>query len=909
METIRLSLFVMLCLGIHRSSSDILHRQKRTWIIDSFRVDEDYEGPFPYSLGKIKVEKKLVLFEIHGQGVDKEPTGILKINNSTGEIFVHGPVDYEKFKVLKLTFKAIDTHKHVIDTQLGIEIQIIDSNDNPPKFDLERYTVNLKESTPQGTEVITIMASDFDTGKNGVFDFKIVSVTPKPHELEFFLNQRNSTGRISFKGCLDHEKADTYTIVVEAKDRGEKKQLSSSCTIIINIEDGNNHRPKITGQTGPGRVKEGEENVLVSRLQVTDEDIKGTGASRAKYQIQGDTNNNFIITTDPETNEGLLYVKKPLDYEDSPQKNLNISVENEIPYHSCKVVNRHTTGLWQVVTDSGGRSTYQVTVAVEDVNDPAIFDNPNQQVTVVENVEAGQYLAVFTARDPDFAAAKTFLFQKGEDPENWVTVDSVTGKITTTKIIDRESPHVKDNTYKVTVYAVDNGKPPMTSTATLSIHVRDENDNKPYLVVSTFDMCQSDGPSLANITAFDLDEEPYGGPFRFMLLGERGKWRIDPEEGFSVNLVKENTVHSGHFELLLKVSDLQGVTAVHNLSITVCNCLDTARPNCHFRKATGTALGEGTLGIIFFSILLLAGMLLLAFLVSCKTQSIAIPGEDSGQHLMSCNIENPGTDCKVNILITKVPLLALTRSTSNAGSATLRAARNGYTGVAHPDERESFTNTTATTAAVPQAHSEHAISKTEQQQRNYLYQLITDPVSEASQACSDSTPFRRKSFKEQEFTRGNSLRWSFASTITSAVPQVHSEHTISKTEQHQRKNLHQSKGASSAMRKTHQHRHSMRGGWVGYGTYSPDQEFGVVQHGILFKVLNTMLSNLQAPGKELGDYDPHVYAEEGDMQTKYELDAISIPDVTFDLDLDLNFKFNTLASVSMPGESTAYSTV
>lgn len=49
------------------------------------------------------------------------------------------------------------------------------------------------------------MASDFDTGKNGVFDFKIVSVTPKPHELEFFLNQRSSTGSISFKGCLDHE--------------------------------------------------------------------------------------------------------------------------------------------------------------------------------------------------------------------------------------------------------------------------------------------------------------------------------------------------------------------------------------------------------------------------------------------------------------------------------------------------------------------------------------------------------------------------------------------------------------------------------------------------------------------------------------------------------------------------------
>lgn len=61
---------------------------------------------------------------------------------------------------------------------------------------------------------------------------------------------------------------------------------------------------------GPGRVKEGEENVLVSRLQMTDGDTRGTPAWRGKYQIHGDTNNNFKIVTDPETNEGLLYVEK-----------------------------------------------------------------------------------------------------------------------------------------------------------------------------------------------------------------------------------------------------------------------------------------------------------------------------------------------------------------------------------------------------------------------------------------------------------------------------------------------------------------------------------------------------------------------------------------------------------------------
>lgn len=77
--------------------------------------------------------------------------------------------------------------------------------------------------------------------------------------------------------------------------------------------------------------------------------------------------------------------------------------------------------------------------------------------------------------------------------------------------------------------------------------------------------------------------------------------------GFSVNLIKEKTVHSGEFKLSLEVSDLQHKTSVHNLSVTVCGCLNTARPNCHVRKVSGSTVGVGALGIVFSSILLLAG--------------------------------------------------------------------------------------------------------------------------------------------------------------------------------------------------------------------------------------------------------------------------------------------------------------
>ncbi|KAG8002549.1 Cadherin-like protein 26 [Nibea albiflora] len=733
-------------LGVHRSSSEILQRQKRNWIIDSFSIDEGYDGPFPYSLGVVKVDNQFTKFEIHGEGVEKEPKGILQIDEKTGEVTVHGPVDYETYKVLKCTFQAFDVQKQVVDTKLGIEIVIKDANDNAPKFSFLLYEIRIAESTMQGTEVVIISASDSDfTESNKKINFKILSVIPEPKDLEFYLISRGEVAAISFHGCLDHETTDKYTIIVEAKDNGEKKQLSSSTTVIITIEDGNNHIPEIIGITGPGKVKEGVENVLVSRLLYKDADAKGTEAWKALYKIHGDTHNNFKISTDPETNDGLLYVQKHLDFESTPLKNVTISVENEILSHSCQLISRGTTGgEWKVQMSTGvkvgsfsisggtitgisitgttmygtsvtsstfsgtsnkgggtasggivkglGISTYVLTLTVEDVNEAPVFKESNLRVTLSEFVKVGYYLQTVTAKDPDTNTVTTsdIRYIIGHDPAKWITVDSVTGNITTIKDIDRESKFVVNNIYTITVLAVDKGNPQMTGTATLSIKITDENDNVPSLTTSIIDMCHTDGPSLANITAVDLDEDPYSGPFNFKLLGDvEGKWKFKPSQGYSVDLVKDSTVHSGTYNLLVQVSDLQEENSVYNLTVTVCNCVNPAMPDL---------------------------LLLLAFMVSCKKKTIPFPDGPVVQELIKSNIEEPGTDCQVQ-------------------------------------------------------------------------------------------------------------------------------------------------------------------------------------------------QKLEAPEEELGDYDPHVYAEEGDMETLHELDAISVADTSLNLDLDLNlnYKFNTLASICMPRESTACS--
>ncbi|XP_074536672.1 cadherin-like protein 26 [Halichoeres trimaculatus] len=845
METLQLSLFMLLCLGIHWSSSELLKRQKRNWIIDSFEIDERYKGPFPYELGTVKIQKNLIVYNLMGQGVDEEPKGTLSIDRNTGMLYVHKAVDFESYRVLKCKFQAMNEVNQTVDTQLGIEIKIKDTNDNAPQFVQSVYEVDIPESTEQGQTVTTIKAVDVDYGKNGEFEYKMVSFAPKHDDVEFYLGQLDAshTGIISFKGCLEHRTAQKYIILVEAKDRGKDVQLSSTGTVIVNVMDGNNHLPVITGLDGPASVREGEENVVVTRVQVKDEDTYGSPAWRAVYKIHGDSNNNFKITTDPETNKGLLTVAKHLNYEDSSTMNLTISVENEAQFYQCKVKTRTSSGLWDVVINGKEKSSppFGVTVVVEDVNEAPIFLKSNKQVRVKENKPAGFYLETFTAEDHDGVTGNVIQYRKDNDPADFVTVDSKTGKVTTYKPLDRESSLVKNNTYIVKILAVDNGTPPLTGTGTLTIGILDENDNAPLLTAGMLDICQSDNPSKAGINAFDLDEGIHNGPFSFQLLGDvMGKWRVEPSNGFSTNLVKESSVYSGHYELQLEVSDFQQKSVVHNLSVTVCECSNAEQPNCRMRKSTGAAAGGTFVGIIFVALLLVAGLLLLALLVSCKNKKgMMVEEEGLGQQLMNCNTETPGTDCKV-------------------ASKRNRKSQNGLKIMKESQVKTKASAQVTRTASTSQSQTAQA-------------QMVQAQKAQAQKAQAQKAQAQNDKLQHQTYYLERAMGAS----------------SSLRTKQHSKTSMHRSSGRQRK--------------------YSAEQNNVAIMNGILPKVLNTKLDTLQLRGKELGDYAPHVYAEEENTEPNYALDAISIPDIPFNSDsvLELDSRFSALASACMPSKDPA----
>ncbi|XP_041807656.1 cadherin-like protein 26 [Chelmon rostratus] len=776
--------------------SQLLSRHRRSWIIDSFAIEEGHPGPFPYVLGKVNIERDYrIYFDLFGEGVDEEPKGVLSIDKESGTLSVHRAVDYEEKTMLKLRFEARKTDLS-IDTKLGVEISIRDINDNPPRFQRDLYEISIAEEDAQGSHLLKLLAYDRDQRgtPNSTFHYEIKSVSPDPPDIEFFIDESES---ISFKGCLDYEVAEKFTVLVEAKDHGEVVSLSSSTTVVIHVQDGNNHLPTINGQTGSGKVKEEETGTSPLRLHVTDEDSPNTPAWRVKYTIQGDEGGHFKIETDPDTNDGILTVVKPLDYEAGAQRQLSISVENEKPFFSCKVKERTSSGLWTVATSAGddpgaGPPSVQVLIEVEDTNDPPAFSVTVEEVMLEENAPNGTWVGKVTAVDPDSSHARDFVYKVGNDPAGWVTVDPHTGDITTVKTPDRESPHVVDGVYTILLNAVDDGKPPLTGTTTLSIHVKDQNDNVPQPAVDNVDVCVSDDPTTANITAFDLDGNPFGGPFSFELLGDvEGKWKLLPSHGYTAGLVKEPGVYAGPHTIDLKISDMQGQFGIYKISVSVCDCSVT--PGCRSRRETATT-ASGAIGIVFASLLLLLFLLLLAVVISCKKEFTTLQTSDSsGETLLVSNIEKPGTDCELPDCI-----LAIS------------------TGKKHhnPSDRQSLHD--------GMRHGQVLTKDME----HFVYKHSED--------------YRRENISYLFHENWNQTTWNSL--------EAKGHHNTSQIEDMNTMNFLQTRNSS----------------------YATD--------AALRALLHRGLSSLQETEEDLLDYQPHLYADEGDSDNVSELESITIPD-------------------------------
>ena len=427
--------------------------------------------------------------------------GSFVMDNLNGEITVVSKLDYELTRSYRLVIRAQDAGSPPRSNTTQLLINVVDKNDNEPKFYTTLFQETVMENTPVGTSIIRVQAYDPDDGQNAIISYSIKNA--KKPEMPFGID--NETGWIMTTREIDWEESNVYEFSVVAQDQGYPS-LSSSSNVIIRIQDVNDNSPvfeqKIYEKTLSEIDAPGSPVITVS---ATDKDEN----SRLIFQItSGNLRGRFNIIS--QNGQGLISIAQPLDYK--AEKNFVLTVS---------------------ATDPGGRSdvaTIYINVTDANTHRPIIERTP-YAANIAEDTPVGSTILVIEASDADVGENARITFQMDDVPE--FKIDPNSGALVTTKALDREV----SSGYTIVVTAIDNGVPPLADTTNVEIEVTDVNDNSPEFKQSSYTTAISEdaliGSSVIQIEAFDKDLG-LNGQVRYTFNGGNdgsSTFNIDPTSG------------------------------------------------------------------------------------------------------------------------------------------------------------------------------------------------------------------------------------------------------------------------------------------------------------------------------------------------------------------------------------------
>lgn len=608
-----------------REQKGFLKRSKRRWSPPPFNILENDMGPFPKDIEKIVSDSEAsqkVIYRLSGPGFTEAPLNVFGFNSDTGMLSVLQSVDREMYPYFILTTRVFNRETNVeTDKPLDIRVDVDDVNDNAPEFVMP-LQLTVPEKSKPGTEVGKVNATDKD--QKGTRHVKIRYSLLTGLDL-FSINP--ATGVIStVTNTLDREVQDKHMVTVQIKDMdGDASGLFTTGTATINLADINDNPPTFTKTSYEVNVGENESEKLILRIPVEDKDLINTPNWISKFVItKGNENGNFRIDTDPKTNEGLLYISKPLDYEKTKNIKLEIMARNEAELSG-------TTAQWLSIP---------VDLTVGNIDEGPEFTAPTVRFTVKENTPNGTLIGSYTAVDPETKSSKGIKYYKTMDPGSWINVDKNTGELRVANTIDRESEFVQNGIYNITMKAVDASS--KTGTGTVIIQVEDDNDNMPNVPASDLLLCEKEGEhGSVLVVAEDLDQSPYSGPFSFSLPdGHDGKWSVTKFNDTTATLQQLKDLPTGIHNVPLDIKDLQGFGKTQTVKVRICQC----RNGACLAKQSSVSLGAlALLAMLLPLALLLLLCMLIAFFCVTKHEKMEIDDTgDSGGILLSSNTEAPG---------------------------------------------------------------------------------------------------------------------------------------------------------------------------------------------------------------------------------------------------------------------------
>ncbi|CAM5151088.1 unnamed protein product [Eretmochelys imbricata] len=604
----------------------VLNRSKRGWVWNQMFVLEEFSGPEPILVGRLHTDldpgSSKIKYILSGDGAGT----IFVINDKTGDIHAMKRLDREEKAEYTLTAQAVDR-----DTNKPLEppsefiIKVQDINDNAPEFLDGPYHATVPEMSIVGTFVTKVTATDADDpvyGNSAKLVYSILEGQPY-----FSIEPHTAIIKTALPN-MDREAKEEYFVVIQAKDMGgHMGGLSGTTTVTITLTDVNDNPPKFAQSLYHFSVMEdialGEP---IGRVKANDLDI-GENAKSSYDIIEGDGMDIFEITSEAQTQDGIIRLRKPLDFE--TKKSYTLKVEAANVHIDPRFI-------------SGGpfKDTATVKIVVEDADEPPVFSSPTYLLEVHENAAINSVIGQVTSHDPDVSSSPIrFSIDRHTDLERQFNINADDGKITLATPLDRET----NIWHNITIVATETRNHSQVSRVPVAIKVLDVNDNAPEFA-SEHDafLCENGKPGqvIQTVSAIDKDDPKNGHFFLYSLLPE-----MVNNPNFTIKKNEDNTLsilakHSGFsrqkqevylLPIIISDSGNPPMSSTSTLTIRVCGCSsDGVVQSCNVEAYVlpiGLSMGA-LIAILACIILLLVIVVLFVTLRRHKNEPLIIKDEE-----------------------------------------------------------------------------------------------------------------------------------------------------------------------------------------------------------------------------------------------------------------------------------------
>nr|XP_039267146.1 protocadherin beta-16-like [Styela clava] len=453
--------------------------------------------------------------------------GLNQYKDDTGaahlELVIVSSLDYEDTTTFDLTLTAKDRGSPAPrSSQVFLRINVLDANDNYPKFDESVYNLELRENLPAGHVITTVVARDADSGRFG----KVRYFIPKAGNsvtVQNLITVEPETGAVKLLQPLDREVRKNLRIVIGARDQATKEDGGSKTgktVLMIQIVDVNDNPPRIhvniilKGEDKAAYVPEDAQlGTYVAHVSATDADSGESGRVTLKLTTEIDRSTHSGLAGLQAAGSRQISRKPPGSF---VSDNFILKSGNLIATNAR--MDRETQDRYTIkitACDNGNPkkcSEKNVSVVILDANDhKPQFRSSQKSFTLSENTQIGSYITTVTAYDEDSLNTPALIKTKDgkfADSRNGqvrysltgggavFAIDSKSGKLTLVGRLDYEMKRL----WRLIVTAQDMGEPPHKTNLTLLVKVTDVNDHKPEFT----------NPGVENMTAYAtiLEDHP-----------------------------------------------------------------------------------------------------------------------------------------------------------------------------------------------------------------------------------------------------------------------------------------------------------------------------------------------------------------------------------------------------------------